>query len=643
MSGTISTAVTQSVTLSASTTTVTSSGSVRVTSGNALIGPAATVPVAGWSVVNAGTIVASAPGGNGIDLAAAGSIANSGLIQGYNNGIQIMGGKGTVSNGGTIDSSPTKIVPGSPNNLYDGIYLGAGGSVTNLNAGTIYGGIGGIDIAGGLGSVNNSGLIETTTLQGNGIALENGGTVNNAGTTGIYGDFSGVSVYGGAGVVTNNAMIDAFGLNGYGVYLAAGGTVTNMASGSVIGSYDAMVVAGSAGTVSNAGYVYGSDVGIYLEDGGRVTNLAGGDIESLSVGVMVYGGGTVVNAGTIDGGATGTAVGFGDGFANDLVVQSGAVFVGDIVGGGKGSVLELGAEAAGVTGTLSGIGGQITAFNTITFDSGDAWQVAGSFAGFGGEVISGFAASDSLLISGATGITASGSGSSLVLTSGGTTETLTFAAASSGTLHVQAVGSNTVITLVPCFMEGTRIATPQGEVAVEALRIGDVVLTASGAALPIIWTGQAKLECQHYASPAAVWPVRIRAGAFGPIQPSADLYLSPDHAIVCGDVLIPVKYLVNGSSITQVAQPVVQYHHIELASHEVVLAQGLPVETYLDIGDRAALGIGRVYTAADEARDVQFLRDALSYAPIRVTGAEVDQARRDLAGRAAQWQQTCAA
>ncbi len=94
--------------------------------------------------------------------------------------------------------------------------------------------MGGIAIAGG-GTVHNSGLIETTTLQGNGVSLENGGTVINAGSTGIYGDFSGVAVYGGAGLITNSAVIDAIGLNSYGVYLAAGGTVTNTAQGSIIG------------------------------------------------------------------------------------------------------------------------------------------------------------------------------------------------------------------------------------------------------------------------------------------------------------------------------------------------------------------------------------------------------------------------
>ncbi|MCB8875455.1 Hint domain-containing protein [Acidisoma silvae] len=643
MSGTISTAITQSVTLTVSPTSVTSTGSVETISGDAIIGPADTIAVSGWSIVNAGTVAASGPSANGIDLAAAGSIGNSGVIAGYNNGIQITGGKGSVTNSGTIDSSPTKIAPGSPNNLYDGIYFGAGGSVTNLDAGTIFGAIGGVDIAGGAGTVNNSGLIETTTLQGNGVALENGGTVINAGTTGIYGDFSGVSVYGAAGIVTNSAMIDAVGLNGYGIYLAAGGTVTNMASGSVIGSYDGIVTAGAAATVSNAGYVYGSDVGVYLQAGGRITNLAGATIESVSVGVMVNGGGTVINAGTIDAGAAGTAVAFADGVANDLVVQSGAVFVGQVIGGGSGSRLELGAETSGTTGTLSGIGGQITAFNTITFDNGDAWQVAGTFAGFGGETVTGFTSGDSILLTGVTGVSSSINGSALSLTSGGTTENLTFTALEAGTLHVQTVGTDTVVTLVPCFVAGTWIATPRGDVPVEVLQIGDEVLTAAGEVLPIVWTGKTVVDCLGHETPDAVRPVCIRADAFGPRAPHRNLYLSPDHAVLAEDVLIPIKYLLNGSSVMQVGRTEVSYHHIELAHHDVVLANGLATETYLDIGDRGALGLGRNLVAEDAPRDVQFLRDALACAPIRVTGPAVERVRRLLADRAQAPHQTRAA
>jgi hypothetical protein len=55
-------------------------------------------------------------------------------------------------------------------------------------------------------------------------------------------------------------------------------------------------------------------------------------------------------------------------------------------------------------------------------------------------------------------------------------------------------------------------------------------------------------------------------------------------------VLIPVKYLVNGSSITQLRRAHVTYYHIELDRHDVILAEGLPVESYLDTDNHSSFG-----------------------------------------------------
>lgn len=628
MSGTISTAVTQTVTLSANPTTITSSGSVVTASGDAVTGPLAGAPGTGWTIINQGSVTASAAGANGIDLSTSGSIANTGVIAGYRNGIEVTGGAATVTNSGTIDSSPTRIVNGSPSNVYDGIYLGAGGSVTNTAQGTIFGGIGGIDIANAAGTVNNSGMIYTTTLQGNGVALENGGTVINAGSTGIYGDFSGIAVYGGAGVITNSAVIDAVGLNGYGIYLGAGGTITNTASGSITGTYDGIDVGAGVATVTNSGYIYGVNLGVGLYGGGLITNLAGGLIASTAIGVKVDGG-TVVNAGTITGTANGKAVVFGAGLSNRLVVESGASFVGSVTGGGSGSVLELGTAA---NGTLSGLGGQVTGFNTIVFDNGDSWSLAGSFAAFGGETIAGFDHDDKLVLAGVTGVSSSVNGSTLTLVSNGTTESINFGTIS-GTLQVQTVGSDTVITLA-CFVTGTAIWTPEGARSVESLAAGDLVTTVSGDILPVIWAGAQSIDCTTHQRPEDVQPILVEAGAFAPGVPVRDLYLSPDHAILAQGVLIPIKYLINGSTVRTVAVETVTYHHIELPRHAAIFAEGLAAESYMDIGDRPELGLGRDYQGQDRP-DLQLLREAMACAPMRVLGPEIDQVRARLAARAA--------
>jgi hypothetical protein len=146
-------------------------------------------------------------------------------------------------------------------------------------------------------------------------------------------------------------------------------------------------------------------------------------------------------------------------------------------------------------------------------------------------------------------------------------------------------------TSVACFAAGTRLETPDGLVAVEDLAAGDVVTTREGVGR-VVWAGHRAVDCARHPRPEAVWPVRVAVHAFGPGMPARDVYLSPDHAVYVDGVLIPVKRLVNGGAIAQVRRASVVYHHIELERHDIVLAEGLPAESYLDTGDRADFGGG---------------------------------------------------
>jgi hypothetical protein len=133
--------------------------------------------------------------------------------------------------------------------------------------------------------------------------------------------------------------------------------------------------------------------------------------------------------------------------------------------------------------------------------------------------------------------------------------------------------------------------------------------------------------------------VRVAPDAFGPGLPTRPLFLSPDHAIFAQDVLIPVKYLINGSSIAQVSVDHVTYLHIELERHAVILAEGLPAESYLDTGDRPSFaGGGRIAVIhpawGTEAQDITLVMDALGYAPLCVDGPEVACVRSLLAEHA---------
>jgi hypothetical protein len=143
-------------------------------------------------------------------------------------------------------------------------------------------------------------------------------------------------------------------------------------------------------------------------------------------------------------------------------------------------------------------------------------------------------------------------------------------------------------TVVACFAAGTRISTARGRIRVEALVEGDRATTQSGMHRRVIWTGRRHINCREHPLPESVYPVRIRAGAFGDDIPIRDLHLSPDHSVFVDGVLTPIRYLINGSTIVQIAVDEVTYYHLELDRHEVILAEGLACESYLDTGNRAA-------------------------------------------------------
>ncbi|MEJ0020099.1 MAG: Hint domain-containing protein [Acetobacteraceae bacterium] len=189
------------------------------------------------------------------------------------------------------------------------------------------------------------------------------------------------------------------------------------------------------------------------------------------------------------------------------------------------------------------------------------------------------------------------------------------------------------IGTAPCFLAGTRIATERGEVAVEDLRVGERVQVVLGGqqSEPVVWLGHRTVDCTRHPEPHKVWPVRVAAGAFGPGRPCRDLWLSPDHAVYIGDVLIPVKCLINGGSIAQVAKDEVTYYHVELPRHAVLLAEGLAAESYLDVGDRSnfANGEGAVALYPDFASRAW---EAAGCAPLVVTGPALQAARRWVAG-----------
>jgi hypothetical protein len=142
---------------------------------------------------------------------------------------------------------------------------------------------------------------------------------------------------------------------------------------------------------------------------------------------------------------------------------------------------------------------------------------------------------------------------------------------------------------VPCFLEGTRIATPAGERLVETLAMGDLVTTADGATAPVRWIGRRTLRADgengyRFADPLIYLPIRITAGALGDNLPTRDLLVSMDHAVLIEGLLVQAGALVNGTSIIRETNlpETFTYYHIELDDHALVLAEGVAAETFVD-------------------------------------------------------------
>ena len=327
-------------------------------------------------------------------------------------------------------------------------------------------------------------------------------------------------------------------------------------------------------------------------------------------GVWLRGAGTVVNAGVILGtGSDPYAVEFSAiTGTNRLVVDPGASFGGAIYAPEGGTnIVELASAAS--AGTLAGFGTTITNFTSLEFDSGAQWSVRGNdgLTGFGGLTISGFAAHDTIDLTGFAATSKSFSSGALVLTNASSaTETLhlTGSFVTSDFNIVTDGSSGTDITA--CFAAGTRIRTARGDVAVDELVVGDEVASAFGGLRRVEWLGHRRVDCVRHPRPHDVMPVRVMRGAFGGGLPARDLVLSPDHAVYAAEALVPIRYLVNGASIAREEVETITYWHVELPTHDVIFAEDLPAESYLDTGNRGAFWEcdGALQMTPDFAREV---------------------------------------
>nr|MDA8252975.1 Hint domain-containing protein [Rhodospirillales bacterium] len=157
------------------------------------------------------------------------------------------------------------------------------------------------------------------------------------------------------------------------------------------------------------------------------------------------------------------------------------------------------------------------------------------------------------------------------------------------------------VTDPPCFLAGTHIATPRGEVPVETLRRGDLVTTHDGKQRRLRWVGFGRTAVTPRNRDRAT-PVVVRRHALADGVPRRDLYLTRGHSLFFDGVLIPVEELINYRTIAWVEDTrVVEYYHLELDSHDVVIAEGAPAESYRDDGNNTMFHNARTRPATPAA------------------------------------------
>jgi len=373
---------------------------------------------------------------------------------------------------------------------------------------------------------------------------------------------TGLGVVGGAGAIASGE-----------IYLQAGVTLEIVVGGAGQTSSRSNGFGGAGG--GGGSFVFEINDGTNPVDVNEVIAGGGGGGSDL------FRGGDAQSQPTGAGGGTGGGGGGAPGSAGQGG-QSG--FRGAGGGGGGGFT--------GGAGGVSGVAGQPGRSAGVTF-AGGLGASQGGGGGFGGGGGGGFSG-------GGGGGGYGGGGGGAYQGGGGGGSFVNTSAIDASTVAGDHLGYGLVtITYEPaCYRRGARIATARGDVAVEDLRVGDLVITASGGRKPVRWLGHRALDCRHHANPRAVWPVRVAAGAFADDRPTRDLWLSPGHSVAVAGALIPIRLLLNGRSIAQVETDGVEYWHVELDEHDVLLAEGLPAESYLDTGNRSAFANGGAFIEA---------------------------------------------
>ncbi|WP_256940143.1 Hint domain-containing protein, partial [Acetobacter malorum] len=326
------------------------------------------------------------------------------------------------------------------------------------------------------------------------------------------------------------------------------------------------------GTLSNVTLTTSASMNV--ESGGSVNGVSVGDTAQVDVGahsqvssITVFSGGAVGNLGgaitsaTIETGgnisvergysynATTSSGGYSDGTIDEAVIKSG----GTLTVGNGGSATNIGLKNGGLID-----------FSTLTYDSSAKYSYdADTYT--------------------------------LTVTGNGETASVTLDPKTSDIVDGQQfnlVNDGDTLAIETCFLAGSMIQTPNGDVPVEKICVGDVITTYVNDkedSRSVIWAGKVHATVRsELKDDEAGYPVRVLKDAVADGVPYKDMLITAEHCLFFEGRFVPVRMLVNGVSIFyDKSITSYDYYHVETEQHSVIRADGMLTESYLDTGNRS--------------------------------------------------------
>ncbi|SPH17457.1 Bifunctional hemolysin/adenylate cyclase [Defluviimonas aquaemixtae] len=425
--------------------------------------------------------------------------------------------------------------------------LGAGDDTVNASAATA-----GVNVDAGAGNDGLTGGVGNDTLAGGaGNDTLNGGAGNDSLTGGagddtfrLTGTFGNDTIVGGETGETAGDLIDASGLTANTTLSFTGSEAGTLAAGgstAVFSEIERFTLGAGNDTVNASA----ATAGVNVDAGAGNDSLTGG------VGNDTLAGGAGND--TLNGGAGNDRLilGAGDNASDLVVLQDGS---------GQDTVLGFESPIDNGDGTFTG---------RDRFDLADLTDSQGNPVNAWDVTV--------------TDTVGDGTGDAILIFPNGESVTLV------GILPSQVDSAAKLNAMgIPCFTRGTVIRTPNGDIAIEDLRVGDLVTTADHGDQPVRWIGSRKV-----AAIGKLAPVLIASGA---LDNTRDLFVSQQHRMLLGnwrsqllfgedEVLVAAKHLVDGRAIRVIEGSEVEYFHILFDCHEIVYAEGAPTESFYPSDD----------------------------------------------------------